>query len=389
MRSARWPGNPALRRPTRRRWLVAALLALVGCAQAPAPPAIEIPPFHTAAAVPVDARLPADVLALDPAIRAYLRQHVDAEDPRGRLLQLVELMRSPRWLGLRYSATATRTAAQTFHQGDGNCLALSALFVAAAREVGLDARFQDVELLPSWRQDGDVFVIERHINAAVMIGGRPLVVDFLVQDPGSATRSRLIPDRTMAAQYFNNLGVEQLAAGRLAQAYGWFRRSIETAPEVDYLWTNHGVALARNGQRTDAEFAYHQALLLAADDAVALNNLAGLYAADGRSELARSSLARVERLRLGNPYYRYWLADRYLRNGDHAAAIRELQAAIALKPDDAAFHFALTRVYLQTGALPLAERSFGDARRYATDASVRAYYEAQYPALLAKARPAR
>lgn len=329
-----------------------------------------------------DPRLDADVLALDANVRAELLAHLDAASKRQRLQQLVELMQSPQQLGLRYTATATNTAMETLRTGEGNCLALSALFVAVARAAGLDARFQDVELLPTWRQDGDVFVSERHINAVVAINGEPLIVDFLVQPAGSTVRSHVISDRAMTAQYLNNIGVEHLAAGRIALAYRFFRRSIEASPDTPYLWLNLGVALSRNDQRDDAEAVYLHAVLLDERDAVALSNLAALYEASGRGELAQSAQLRVERLRRGNPYYRYWQAEGDYRGGDYAGAITQLRAALALKPAEGAFYFALARAYIQTGARHDADRSFADALRFTTDAGTRASYEAQYRELI-------
>lgn len=360
-------------------------LGLCGCVGRPAivDPHPQIPEFRltseqVVAAVPSDPRLHADVLALDDAVRAQLLAQLGAGDKRWRLQQLVDMMQSPQQLGLRYTATATRTAMETLHSGEGNCLSLSALFVAMAREAGLDARFQDVELLPAWRQDGDVFVVERHINAVVAIDGHPLIVDFLVQPAGSVARSHLISDRAMTAQYLNNLGVEHLSAGRTELAYRFFRRSIELSPETAYLWLNLGVALARNGQRDEAEQLYLHAVRLDPNDVVALSNLAGLYEVSGRGELARSAMQKVERLRQANPYYRYWLAERYFSSGDFTGAIAQLHAALALKPEEGAFHFALTRAYIETGAMSDAERSLAEALKYTSDADTRASYEARY-----------
>jgi Flp pilus assembly protein TadD len=365
--------------------MVVVLAVAAGCA--PTPPqrgVIDVPEYRggDAPARTDDARLHADVLALDARMRAYFDAHVDAVGERERLQQLVRLFQSPDALGLRYNATLTTSAAETFRRREGNCLSLSALFVAAARHAGLDARFQDVELVPTWRQDGDVFVVERHINAVVLIAGEQLVVDFLVQPAAAAARVLRIADTGMEAQFFNNVGVEHLAAGDYASAYLFFRRSIEVAPAIGYLWTNLGVALSRNGQRTDAERAYRHALRLDRGDAVALSNLAALREAGGDAGMARSLTARVERLRNSNPYYQYWESERLRRNGDGAAAIRALQAAIALKLDEGAFHFALARLYLHSGALRLAERSLDEARRFAPDDATRLRYENEYRVLL-------
>ena len=44
----------------------------------------------------------------------------------------------------------TRTASETFRARRGNCLSFSNMFVAMARDVGLDVQFQEVEIPPDW-----------------------------------------------------------------------------------------------------------------------------------------------------------------------------------------------------------------------------------------------
>ncbi len=373
------------------------LLLLAGCAQAPPqPPAIDAPVYRgaDAPARTDDARLHADVMALDDEIRQLLDRRVDATDDRLRLRQLIALFQSDQQLGLRYNASVTFDAIETFRRREGNCLSLSILFAAAARHVGLDARFQDVELLPTWRQEGDVFVVERHINVAVMIRDRPVVVDFLVQPSTETVAIRQIADDAMRAQFFNNVGVEHLTLGDSGAAYLFFRRAIDTAPRISWLWTNLGVALSRAGQHDDARAAYRHALRLDQADEVALSNLAAL-SGNGEpddalpDEVSAALLVRVERLRNSNPFYHYWQSERLRAAGDRSGAIRALRAAIALKADEASFHFALARLLFLSGERAEADRSFDTARGLARDDDTRRRYEAEYRALLAATVSAR
>ena len=122
-------------------------------------------------------------------------------------------------------------------------------------------------------------------------------------------------------------------------------------------------------------------------DAVALSNLAALYEASGRGELAQSAQIRVERLRQGNPYYRYWQAERDYLSGNYTGAIMELRAALALKREEGAFYFALARAYIQAGARHDADRSFADALRFTTEPGTRASFEAQYRELIETKSP--
>ncbi len=365
------------------------LLLLSGCASSPSqPPVADLPAYRgaDAPARTTDPRFQADVRALTPEIRRLLDRHIDASGDWLRLQQLVALFQSDPQFGLRYNAAVTFDAAETFRRREGNCLSLSILFVAAARHVGLDARFQDVELLPTWRQEGNVFVAERHINVAVVIHQKPVIVDFLVDPSTETVAIRQIPDSAMLAQFYNNVGVEHLAAGELGAAYLFFQRAVTLAPRTSYLWTNLGVVLSHAGQVDDARQVYRHALQLNAVDEVALSNLATL--ADGESGVSAELLARVERLRNSNPFYHYWQSERLRAAGDRDGAIAALRAAIRLKSDESSFHFALARLLLLQGERKQADLSLESARRLARDDDTRQRYEDEYRQLLRDQLPA-
>ncbi len=91
-----------------------------------------------------------DVLALDQDMRDFLNEHVNPN--RGYFLKMHDLiyaMISDGTFGLEYDES-TRTAEETFHARHGNCLSFTNMFVAMAREVGIDASFQEIEIPPSW-----------------------------------------------------------------------------------------------------------------------------------------------------------------------------------------------------------------------------------------------
>ena len=38
------------------------------------------------------------------------------------------------------------------------------MFVAMARHMGIDGRFQEVDIPPDWTAEGSAFVLSRHVN---------------------------------------------------------------------------------------------------------------------------------------------------------------------------------------------------------------------------------
>ena len=98
-------------------------------------------------------------------------------------------------------AEVTRTASDTFHDRQGNCLSFTMLFVGLARAAGLTANYQSVEVPPTWANDGQV-VIASHVNAVVRTGfGEETVVDFNIRaatgDQAESPRQRHVCARAV------------------------------------------------------------------------------------------------------------------------------------------------------------------------------------------------
>lgn len=356
------------------------VLALQACALQGSPQELlERLPAFTGASAPVDTPVPepAALLATDAEMRSFVREHIlPIPDPVARLRELVALLHNPGYLGIRYEAELTLTAAETFKQRAGNCLSYSALLVALAREVGLNASFQDVPVLPNWRLANDTFVIERHVNTLVKIGRREFVVDFRPPEAVARAHARRISDANAAGHYYGNLGVERLAADDLGGAYRLFRRGIEADPSSGALWINLGVALARNGQGADAEEVYRLVLDREPHNLSALNNLAALQASRGKVEEASDLSARLASYRRANPYYMYLRGESLLRDGDYEGAERALAAALRKLPNEADFHLAMARAQVGLGRQAAARTSLDSALELAATESERARYEA-------------
>jgi Flp pilus assembly protein TadD len=356
------------------------VLALQACALQDSPQELlERLPAFTGAGAPVDTPVPepAELLATDAEMRSFVREHIlPIRDPVVRLRELVALLHNPGYMGIRYEAGLTLTAAETFKQRAGNCLSYSALLVALAREVGLDASFQDVPVLPNWRLANDTFLIERHVNTLVKIGRREFVVDFRPPEAVARAHARRISDANAAGHYYGNLGVERLADDDLGGAYRLFRRGIEADPGSGALWINLGVALARNGQGADAEDVYRLVLAREPRNLSALNNLAALQASRGKVEEASDLSARLESYRRANPYYMYLRGESLLRDGDYEGAEHALAAALRKLPNEADFHLAMARAQIGLGRQAAARTSLDSALALAATESERARFEA-------------
>jgi len=318
----------------------------------------DIPPDEllagTALGVPPEASAPVtdeEVLAVNAEMRAFLDEHVHPKAAdQVKLRELIEAIITTETFNLQFN-DRTRTASEAFRLRTGNCLSFSNLFVAMAREVGLKATFQEVDLPPDWSLDKDVFVLNRHVNVRVDLS--PLgvhVVDFNIDDFRASYTTREISDTRARAHYFNNMGVESMQAGDAATAVACFRKAIaDNDREFSPAWTNLGTLYLRLGHPAHAEAAYLQALKVDREEVVAMSNLASLYERQGDPRRAAVYRKRVVHHRMQNPYYRYQRAREAYGAGDWDAAIGHLTFAVRRKPKEARFCDLMARCYLGKG----------------------------------------
>jgi Flp pilus assembly protein TadD len=319
---------------------------------------------------------PAEVLALSPEMRAFIDAHVDrAGGGSLKLHQLATAIIDEDTFGVTYD-DRTRTAAEAFRARRGNCLSFSTMFVAMAREVGLDVQYQEVEIPPDWTLDNDTYVLNQHVNVYVKLEpAAPKVVDFNIADFKSSYEMERIPDARALAHYYNNVGVERMLAGDTASALSHFRRALaENDLAFSPAWVNLGTLYQRNGRTAEAEAAYLQALEADGSDLVAMSSLARLYDRLGDREQAAVYRKKVVHHRNLNPYYRYELARRAYLAHDYRAAISHLKYAVRKRPKEDQFCFLLGLSYVELGDEEEARRWFDRAEELAaTDALKRRY----------------
>jgi Flp pilus assembly protein TadD len=325
-----------------------------------------------------------DVLAVSAEMRAFLDEHVNRKGSDSlKLHQLVSAIIEGGTFGLEYD-DKTRTASETFQARRGNCLSFSTLFLAMARDVGLNVQFQEVDVPPDWTLDKDTYVLNQHVNVYVDLGQAGVrVVDFNIADFKSSYEMRTIPDAWARAHYYNNIGVERMQADDIASALVCFRRAIADGDRpFSPAWTNLGTLYLRKGHPAQAEAAYLQALKANGWDLVAMSDLARLYERMGDRERAAAYQKRVIDHRYLNPYYRYELARQAYSGKDYAAAIGHLKYAIRKRPKEDQFYFLLGACYLEKGDKRAAERWLAKAKEVAATEPLKRRYSSKIDILL-------
>ncbi len=325
-----------------------------------------------------------EVLALSSEMRDFLDTHV-ARSGSGnlKLRQLASAIIGADTFGLVYDET-TRTASETFRARRGNCLSFSNMFVAMARDVGLNVQYQEVDIPPDWTLDKDTYVLSRHVNVFVDLGtAGTRVVDFNIGDFKTSYEMRKISDTRALAHYYNNIGVERMQAGDAASALACFRRAIAVDNRrFSPAWTNLGTLYLRNNHPAHAEAAYLQALKTDEWDLVAMSNLARLYERLGDRERAAAYQKRVLYHRWRNPYYRYELARQAYLAQHYDAAISHLKYAIRQRPNEDEFYFLMSLSYREKGDARAARRWLARAEEVAATDALKRKYASEIDTLL-------
>ena len=317
------------------------------------------------------------------AMPAELRERFQEEVMKGpgsslaRLQRLMGFVFDADGLGMVYDENATHTVAESWATRRANCLGFSALFLALAREAGLEAYPQEIRETLAWReQDGTLFR-SSHVNVRVKAGHREFTVDMARDTFIARFRPQRISVERLQARYFNNLAIAALSRGDYALGQQQIERALALDARSAAQWSNAGVLYKRAGDRAAAEVAYLRALEIDPNHTSALYNIAGLLLDSGdptRAQHYRQQLSREEKK---DPLFHYLLASEFEQAGDLSQAIAHYQQAIRWHRSEHRFHSALARVYMRAGDTDGAARSIGRAQSL-SGGSTRAAYRAKW-----------
>jgi Flp pilus assembly protein TadD len=324
-----------------------------------------------------------EAFGLDDEIRAFVAAHRAGHRRADLTLRrLLNGMEERGLFELVYTEEVTRTASATFHERRGNCLSFTMLFVALAREAGLDVAYQLVDVPPTWEKESDLIVFGTHVNALVsMAFDGDYIVDFNLRELETRYESRKVDDDYVLALFYSNLGAEALLDRDYERSLSYLKAAATVDPRNAGPWVNIGVLYARHGRYEHAEAAYLRALAADRRNRSALSNLASLYAQLGNERLADEYGQRVRSYQESNPFYHYGIAEQAYAERSFEPALQALRRALRLKRDDHRFYALQGRVYRELGDRMNAARSLGLARDHAASAELKARYATELRAL--------
>lgn len=314
-----------------------------------------------------------DVLLLNDEMRAFLDTHVENDWGSLQKVQAILAAILDDGLHLSYDAFETHTAQEAFYIREGNCMSFTNLFVALARASGVNAHYQEVEVPPSWEEQGSTWLYNKHVNAVVDLAGTNVMVDFAVDVVQTDHRRRIIDDQAAQARYHSNMGVHFLSMKDDDQAFRHFREAILLEPGTGFFWTNLGTLYRRLNVLDAAEESFLIAVKLTSEPA-AISNLARLYRDTSQIELAERYEARAQVFRRKNPFYLYASAQKSYESGDYEAALRDARLAANRQKSEPRFHWLMGMSYLRLDKPRQAQKQLAIAAELAEDDNERAAY---------------
>ncbi len=312
-----------------------------------------------------------DPFEAPPDLQAFARQHTLGQRGVGsKVAALVKAFFAPPeegGLGITYDNAYTRTPAEALRDRKANCLTLTALYVAACKSIGLEAKYGESLRISRWRRVGSTVRYERHVVAVVAAGniGQELVADFLPEVRRETQLIALLDPKRVMALYYSNRAVELLAASQFDQALTSAHQSIEMDPGLGVGWNILGVVQRNQGLEGEAEQSFRKALEADPKDGAPCGNLENLLRAQGREAEAQVYRERGMEVRKHDPFFNAFLAEEALGDNHWEEAEKRIHQAIKLLPQEPEFYLIQARISLAQGQRKDAIRALEKARKWA------------------------
>lgn len=263
----------------------------------------------------------------------------------------------------QYDRDASYSAAKTFAVRKGNCLAYANMFIALAREAGLDAKYQLVDTQPTWDVESGFLIRNNHVNVILEGLKSPgnnfsdITVDFnLVRIAYDAPRTT-ISDDYAESMFYGNLAVQQLHKGDRRAAFSYLKRAVLTEPANQDVWNNLGALYSMSNQPGLGQQAYEMALSLNKRNETAIAGLAKTLRQQEKHEEADHYEALAAKYRRKNPYYYFALAEQAFHNDAFEFALQSVEQAISLQRDNARFYALRAATAQELGDVALQQKS--------------------------------
>ena len=312
------------------------------------------------------------IFALDENIKQFIHSKLlTVRDNRKRAAKLLNFIFNNREVTLAYQSSANLTASETFHTNKANCLSLTIMAYALAKEAKLDIRFQQVNIPEFWVRNKQYNMLTGHVNLLLITAKEPsktlvygsdsLQIDF---DPYIAQKrfnKQFIDKNTVIAMFYNNKGAQAIVDEQYHTAYAYFKAAVVQKPDFSIAWSNLALLYRINHLHLLAKETYQYALELNNNNLTALANYAILLTLIGEINEANKINQLLYRKRQDNPYYQALLADEAFYRQDYKQAVKLYKKAIELNHKAHEFYFGLAKTYYKLALFNKSKRAMKKA----------------------------
>ncbi|MCK7596513.1 hypothetical protein M0G74_04410 [Microbulbifer sp. CAU 1566] len=230
------------------------------------------------------------LLWVSPAMRKFVAGISPNSSPNARFRAILRTLKRENFY-MEHDLSHTTSAAEVFQSRRGNCISFSAMIVALAREVGVEAHFNFVEAPTARRvtdSRGNPLVQNiLHINAEVSFDWTTRIIESNFE-PRGPYKHIPITDKQVVLFYLNNLAIEAAHQNNLDQAFAHINEAMALNANSSLLWTTRGYLQRRAGQLTLAELSYSRAIELDENNVSAWHNRRLVYEQINRRALSRT-----------------------------------------------------------------------------------------------------
>ncbi len=333
-----------------------------------------------------------DVFAVNDAMRQYLRANfVESLTDSGLRDTLVDSLFNKGQLLLDYDAAITQNASETFRTRSGNCLSLTIMAAALARELGLTVFFQRIASEQTWGRRDDLHMTIGHVNLVVgeriastrsRLGQNALhTIDFVRLSENQVLSTRLISEQTILAMFMNNRAAEVLADGDTNQAYWLAREALNFDPQFTAPYITLGVIYRRHGDLKQAEAVLNHVLKREPVNTHALSNLVTVLNEQGRQKEADLLLQKLAIAQPDPPFYYIELGRTAMQSGNFRAARDFFTQELYRSANNHEVHFWLASAYYRMGDFGGAKTHLDLAMDFSPTRKDRDLYSAKRDAL--------
>lgn len=276
-------------------------------------------------------------------------------------------------IALSYTSNANIIAKDAFHSQTANCLSLTIMAYALAKEANLNVKFQQIEVPEYWVRNGKYNLLTGHINLLIttknnfspirVYGSDNLEVDFDPYVRKESFSKRIIKQNAVVAMFYNNKGGQALVSENYAIAYQYFKAATQADQSFSAAWGNLAILYKLTNNDQIAESTYRYAIALKQDNYTALANLAILLRKKGAVAEAETIEHKLQAKRNRNPYYHAVLADEEYYHHNYQQAVIHYKKAIKLNPKIHELYFGLAKAYYQMNKISEAKKAMKIALR--------------------------